>query len=413
MNDAKVDRMAGVVHLLKETYAINLLWDQVPQGRSSLKFAKESAKIINTSLVCLDTNLLGEQYGLADKNIGHKVGMKVLATRLDYSSGSICGAWEINENLWVVLVVNRDGLIVLDKGVNTVESALEEFNNILYSDEWDRIICPVAWHVPNSIDTSLDKLFTKKKSKRIKSIGLPLKSVSFILSVLSCGLLLYFFFTWRSQNMISVSPVTVLPGTIKKKEPPEKLEAPWVGKPLPFSMIEQCIKSIGLNINNAVGVPGWSWNGQTFCDGEKTFFPISKNGGTLLWLKASRQLISPPPDIINSTENSAVLAWPLISVKKYGSEELTVTDMNTVANIKEYLTSSFSQSFSVINFGTPVVLNFNEQSLLKLTFNYSTKLDPGIYLPILISVEGIVVTKLAYSFESGQWQVDGEFYGRE
>ncbi|HBA9513317.1 TPA: type 4b pilus protein PilO2 [Escherichia coli] len=411
MNDAKIDHMTGVVHLLKETYAINLLWDQVPQGRSPLKIAKESAKIINTSLVCLDTNLLGEQYGLADKNIGHKEGMKVLATRLDYSSGSICGVWEINENLWVILVVNRDGLIVLDKGVNSVESALEEFNNILYSDEWDRIICPEAWHVPNSIDTSLDKLFAKK-CKKIKSIGFPLKSVFGILSVLSCGFLLYFFFTLRFPDVKNVSPVTVHPGTIKKNELPEKLEAPWAGKPLSVSMIEQCIKSIGLNINNAVGVPGWSWNEQTFCDGEKIFFPISKNGGTLLWLKASRQLISPPPDIINSTENSAVLAWPLASVKKYGSEELTVAGMNTVANIKEYLTSSFSQSFSVINFGTPIVLNFNEQSLLKITFNYSTKLDPRIYLPILINVEGIVVTKLTYSFESEQWQVDGEFYGR-
>ncbi|EDV1506994.1 type 4b pilus protein PilO2 [Salmonella enterica subsp. salamae] len=413
MNDAKSDSVPGVVHLLKEPYAINLLWNQVPQGQSTLKFVKESAKVINTSLVCLDTSLLGEQYGLADKNIGHKTGMKVLATGLDYTAGSICGAWQVNEGIWLVLVINRDGLIALDKGVYTKESALEEFNNMLYAEEWDKIICPEDWQIPNSVDIELEKLFGKKKCRKIKSVSFPLKSVLFILSIFSGGVLVYLLLSVRSQDMRRILPVTEPPRVVKKQAPPQKIVVPWANQPRPVSMIAQCIKSIDLNINNAVAVPGWSWNGQASCDGEKVFFPVSKNGGTLLWLQSARQLISPPPDIINESGSSAVLVWPSVPVKKYGKEELILANMNSVAEIKEYLMKSFSQSFSVVNLGTPTMLNMDGQTLLKTTFNYSTQLDPGIYLPILINVEGLVVTKLAYSFDSGQWQVNGEFYGRE
>lgn len=412
MTDTKYDNVPGVVHLSKERYAVNLLWNQVPQGKSSLKFAKESAKVINTSLICLDTNLLGQQYGLADKRIGHKAGMKVLATQLDYSIGALCGAWEFEGGIWLVLAINRDGIILSDKGVYSQESAMEEFHTILYSDEWDKIICPKDWQITHSSDVTLNSLFVKKKCRRIRSTKFPIKSVICIFTILS-GSFLYFLFGVKNQDAIKLQPPTATNLANRKDELPKKVMVPWSGRPRPISMVEQCVNSIDININNAVAVPGWAWSGQVTCDGENVFYPIVKNGGTLLWLQSADQIISPAPRIENVTGNSAVLVWPASHVKRYREELLYFDNLSPTSEIKDYLKKSFSQSFSTVDFGSPSIMSLGGNILLKTTFSYETKLEPGIFLPILVNVEGLVVSELSYSSENGEWRVSGDFYGRK
>lgn len=412
MSDLFYKDTPGTVHIQKRAYAINLLWNQVPLGENPLKTAKESAKVINTRLICLENNLLGTQYGLADKRLGHKAGMHVLATHLDTSVGAFCGAWKFEQGVWYIFAINSDGVILSDKGVCTKDVAIEEFNNLLYSNEWDKIICPPDWLIPNSVDEPITLFFVKKKGRKIRTTSLNYNFLFLCLCslfIIAGGVYFYINRYVSSENAEAVEllpETTVKPQTIK----PQNIVTPWGDHIKPLSMLTQCITYIDANVLNAVSVPGWSWDDEASCDGNNVFFPIKKNGGTNLWLRSASLFISPPPNVIDGTGDTAVLSWSVSGTNKYKKQDIKIDDINNINDIKNFLSESFAQSF--LSFDMNSSNNSNEHNLVKQSFNYSTKMNPGIYLPILVNVDGIVFDKITYSFKNNEWKVSGYFWGR-
>lgn len=315
----------GVILISNKKYAINLLWNQI-QGQKPIVAAKEGAKLINTKIVCINNNLLGYQYGLADKNIGHKYGMFALATKIDISQGSICGIWKVDKNIWLVIAINRDGVIVLDKGFFHEEQAKTEFYSVVYSDEWDKIVCPEDMAVNGSTNASLDIFLSKKKAKKIKSIFIAQKEKYFIFILLICFITtIFYFFLIRKNTDDFQAKIHFQSSSISEKkveEKPTTIKAPWSNQAEPLSMMTQCIDQMNREYLNASSVPGWIWSESAYCDSNRVFFPITRNAGIKLWLRSADVLITPPPLITDITENRAVLSWPVSNVLLYKEEEI-------------------------------------------------------------------------------------------
>lgn len=413
MNDFNANSVPGVLNIQSQKYAINLLWNKVSQGEKPFKVARDAAKIIPTSLICIDYNLCGYQYGLADSALGHKVGMPVLATQIDLSSGSVCGVWNIDD-IWLILAVARDGLIIQDKGVKEKDDALLEFNNLVYAEEWDRVICPQEWGVPNSQCIPVSELVKKRKVRKIKSTSAArLFSVS-VMCILIVLLFISFyvyntFYSSREQHMI-VSP----PMISEKKETNEvEIYMPWSERYLPFQLLVNCKASIEENLLNASSMPGWVWDGHVSCDGKNVKFSIIRQGGAPFWLESVDQFITPHPILTAVDENKAYLSWGVRDVSRYHKQNFTVEKLNSIREIKKWLVQEFTLSSSSIFLEHDIGIDLGGNRVIKCDFSFTTTSDPGIYFPILLKVYGLVVNKVEYTYMSGQWSIYGEFWGVE
>ncbi|ECG5801077.1 hypothetical protein E1610_10730 [Salmonella enterica subsp. enterica serovar Muenchen] len=404
----------GIITLSNKKYAINLLWNQV-DGQKPIVAAREGAKLINTGIVCINNNFLGYQYGLADKNIGHKSGMFALATKIDISKGSLCGIWEVDEKIWLVIAINRDGIIIIDKGFFHEEQAKEEFYSVVYSDEWDNIVCPESLTVNDSINVSLDVFLSKKAGKKIKSVFLSKGKKSFIFLFLICVIVIACVIFDKvkidnSQTQVQYQPPS-LTSEKKKESKPEVIKMPWSNQPEPYSMMTQCINQIDREYLNASSVPGWLWTETASCDSKSVFFPVTRSAGTKLWLRSADTLITPPPLITDVTENSAVLSWPVPDVLLYKEIKALPENLNNIKDISDFLQEAFAQSSGAIDISASSQNIAGNSMILEVNFNYNTVFDPRVFLSILSNVEGITVKEITYSFSKKEWSVSGVFYG--
>ncbi|MGD3028161.1 hypothetical protein ACP813_30040, partial [Escherichia coli] len=113
----------------------------------------------------------GKQYAIADKKIGHKVGIETLLSKVNVSEGSVCAACTPDGDIWIAFAIDRDGIVYADKCSTNSDDILTNFNNILYSREWDRIYCPSEWGVANSAEVDFAELLSSK-GKKIKALGI-------------------------------------------------------------------------------------------------------------------------------------------------------------------------------------------------------------------------------------------------
>lgn len=109
--------------------------------------------------------LLGKQYAIADKKIGHKVGIETLLSKVNVSEGSVCAACTPDGDIWIAFAIDRDGIVYADKCSTNSDDIITNFNNILYSREWDRIYCPSEWGWPIVLRLTSLSFFQAKGKK--------------------------------------------------------------------------------------------------------------------------------------------------------------------------------------------------------------------------------------------------------
>ncbi len=151
--------------IARKKYAVNLLWNTVHINDDFRKSLNASAKSLDSKLYCKMDTLGGKQYAIADKKIGHKVGIETLLSKVNVSEGSVCAACTPDGDIWIAFAIDRDGIVYADKCSTNSDDIITNFNNILYSREWDRIYCPSEWGVANSAEVDFAELLSSKGKK--------------------------------------------------------------------------------------------------------------------------------------------------------------------------------------------------------------------------------------------------------
>lgn len=75
------------------------------------------------------------------------------------------------------------------------------------------------------------------------------------------------------------------------------------------------------------------------------FFSNKKNGGTNLWLRSASLFISPSPNVVNGTGDTAVLSWPVFGTNKYKKQDIKIDDINNINDIKFFYQSHLHRVF--------------------------------------------------------------------
>ncbi|STO41604.1 Uncharacterised protein [Escherichia coli] len=69
----------------------------------------------------------GEQFAVGDKNIGHKRGQVTLLSAIDFDGSSFCGLFPADNELWLVIGVDKDGMVHFDKSFHSKDDAKNSF----------------------------------------------------------------------------------------------------------------------------------------------------------------------------------------------------------------------------------------------------------------------------------------------
>ncbi|EKS1136607.1 hypothetical protein QA429_004623, partial [Escherichia coli] len=225
----------GIVEIKRKKYAVNLLWNTVHINDDFRKSLNASAKSLDSKLYCKMDTLGGKQFAIADKRIGHRVGLEVLLSKVNVSEGSVCAACTPDGIIWIAFAIDRDGIVYADKCSANCDDVITYFNNILYSRDWDRIYCPSMWGVANSTEVDFSELISEK-GKKIKALGIGNYAPVFLLIPLAFTLFyIVKFYTAKNStdnNITATETVTVMPPDEPKII---ELDSPWGGKVKPQS----------------------------------------------------------------------------------------------------------------------------------------------------------------------------------
>ncbi|CAD6176240.1 Uncharacterised protein [Escherichia coli] len=398
----------GTVSIDGNVYAVNLLWGDSFSGNEASLELKKNMALVNTNLYAELVNNGEKQYALADKTLGHKRGMVSLASAIGFDGQSYCLSLPADDKIWVVLGVNKSGLVLFDKAFQSREEARNYFVNfVAYHSDWDHIYSEADSGSGENVE--LGSLINQKGIK-IKETGLS----SFI-PVLVTGLcvaviffLLYTTISWwleQNESEINLSEEPVL----EKKL--ESLDTPWSGASKPLPLMLSCINAITEKRGAAASVPGWLPESVTTCDNDNVIYTVKRKEGLSLWLSFANEFFSADelPDIRNISKDEAVFSWRL-NVEKYPVEKMKEGLLLNINDIRKYLSDSFEESFIPVDIGSPVVTD-SRSDVYSINFKIKLSNNPLLIIPILRQINGLVISKIGYNYSSGEWNIEAKFWG--
>ena len=398
----------GIVVIERKKYAVNLLWNTVHINDDFRKLLDASAKSLDSKLYCKMDTLGGKQYAIADKKIGHKVGIETLLSKVNVSEGSVCAACTPDGKHWITFAIDRDGIVYADKCSTNSEDIITNFNNILYSREWDRIYCPGEWGVANSAEVDFAELLSSK-GKKIKALGIG--SYSTIISLIVLALIIFYVVeVYTAKSDVSITPTVIEAHSDEQKV--IEFEPPWKGKIKPQSLLTQCINSVHKRLFDISMIPGWDIEQNITCTNEGVRFLLTKRDGLLLWFDSISKHIHDNP-AISVSDSQATVTWSFDELIHYEDEVLEPKNILKANDIEDFLKKSFEQSFTTIDISMNEVQNSlnNSCKIFVGSYNFSTNADPTMFLAILNQVYGICIEQVSYDYNTSIWKVEGVFWG--
>lgn len=403
----------GIVEIKRKKYAVNLLWNTVHINDDFRMSLNASAKSLDSKLYCKMDTLGGKQFAIADKRIGHRVGLEVLLSKINVSEGSVCAACTPDGIIWIAFAIDRDGIVYADKCSANCDDIITYFNNILYSRDWDRIYCPSMWGVANSTEVDFSELISEK-GKKIKALGIGNYAPVFLLIPLAfTSFYIVKFYTAKNStdnNITATETVTVMPPDEPKII---ELDSPWGGKVKPQSLLTQCISSMQKRLLDISKIPGWEFDKNVICTDRGIQFSLTKKDGLLIWFDATSKTFHDNPSISFLSDNQATVTWSFEGLNHYEKGKLDPKKLLEVKDIEEFLKKSFEQSFTTINIELNQTTNSqnNTSKIYVGSYNFTTNANPTMYLAILNQVYGLCIEQISYDYNSFTWKVDGLFFG--
>ncbi|EOX7395782.1 hypothetical protein ACOMQ0_004565 [Enterobacter quasiroggenkampii] len=402
----------GIVEIERKKYAVNLLWNTVHINDDFIKSLKASAKSLDSKLYCKMDTLGGRQYAIADKRIGHKVGLETLLSKVNINEGSVCAACTPDGNIWIMFAIDRDGIVYADKCSINNDDVISNFNNILYLREWDRIYCPSEWGVANSSEVDFSELFSGK-GKRIKALGAR-RYVPVILLIPIAFIIFDVVKSYITKNETDINVIATVEQMPPDEQPVMELDYPWGGKIKPESFLTQCISSIGKRLFDISKVPGWEIGQNIICTEKGISFSLEKRDGLLLWFDASTKSFNDNPSTSFVSDNQATVAWSFDGLIYYEKGKLDPKNLLKASDIEKFLKNSFEQSFTEIDIELNETTNLkdNISKIFTGNFTFTTHADPVMFLAILNQVYGLCLEQILYDYGASTWRVEGRFWGR-
>ncbi|EHD3953778.1 hypothetical protein ACI739_24310 [Escherichia coli] len=407
MTEGKTN-IPGTVDIDGNVYAVNLLWGDSFSGSEASLELKKNMALVNTNLYVELINNGVKQFALADKSLGHKRGMISLASAIGFDGQSYCLFLPTDDNIWVVLGVNKSGVVLFDKAFQVKEEARNYFVNfVAYHSDWDQIYSDADSGLGEAVE--LGSLINQKGIK-IKETGLS----SFI-PVLMIGLcvtiiffLLYTGISWYLEYKESEITVNEVPVLEKKLE---SLDTPWSGVSKPLSLMLSCMNAVTEKRVVAASVPGWMPESVATCNEGNISYTVKRIDGLSLWLSFANEFFSANeyPDISNISKDEAVFSWRL-HTEKYPVEKMKDGMLLNVNDIKKYIEDSFEESFFPVDIGQPV-MSGDRGDIYSVNFKINLSNNPLLIIPILKRISGLIISKIEYDHASGEWKIDGKFWG--
>ncbi|EFA4129265.1 hypothetical protein C5913_003971 [Escherichia coli O13] len=394
----------GVAVIGSKQYAVNLLWGSSQDTETTNQALNKSLALMSSKLYSVIERFQGEQFAVGDKNIGHKRGLVTLLSAIDFDGSSFCGLFPTDNELWLVIGVDKDGMVHFDKSFYSKDDAKKFFfDHVAYRYPWDRTYSPSDVGVGESKSITELSLIKGKKLKE-KGAGQLMPVLFFGAGIIICFVIIYnaidSWLSGKDKDIIN----EVSPPVISE----EVRNVPWGGKSKPASLFSQCIKEMDSFRFLAASVPGWMPEDKVTCKDSNISFSVHRSGGLDIWYEDPSLFFHPGniPGITKNGNDRITLTWPLDTVR-YDSLRLDVNRLNNTQEIIRYLSRQFENSWINIKFGQPVPDGNTE----RVDFSFSLNNDPRILLPILSEVNGLVITNVDYDFSGSNWNVSGVFWG--
>ncbi|EMW3203328.1 type 4b pilus protein PilO2 [Escherichia coli] len=398
----------GVILINSKKYAVNLLWNDVPDDKKYKAIIKSRLKLLESNLFAISSNLTGKQYAIADKHAGHQKNQVALASCIDNNGSSLCALFQ-HEDLWVLLAMDRNGCVVIDKAGYDQNEIVQIFYSTYYEGTWDNIVCPAELGVPDSVEKSIYS-FLNKKGVKLCSIGIDrLYPPIFIGGVcVLCAVLAYVF-----QNAVNSKEKeqTVVVNTTK----PEEIDVPWGGHSKPEEFVKLCVNNASSKYLQSSSIPGWTVDPAVVCDEKgRITLSIKKDFGLRIWLTESdykNVFVGELPEISMINDSSANISWPL-HIDKYKETRLSlsqlVSKLEQTEKITKYLQDTFESYF------IPLKVDAAKQEnggVKQVSFSFSLRNEPTMVLPILSKVSNLVIDQCVFNAGDSTWEVKGTYWG--
>lgn len=407
--DVSNSLLPGVVSVNKKKYAVNLLWNDVPDDKQYKSIIKNRLKLLGTDLYAISHNLTGKQYAIADRNAGHRKSDYVLASCIDNNGRSLCALCKY-ENVWILLAIDCNGSVIMDKASYDQDEIIQTFYSIYNQSNWDDVFCPVELGIPNSSEQPLNS-FINKKGVRLCTTGIgqyyPLAAIGSVCVV--CALLAVAFngaMTSEENN-----PVITVDSTA-----PEDVDVPWGGHSLPYEFIKLCVDNVSSKYLKSSSIPGWNVDPVVVCDdGGKILLSVKKDFGLRIWITNGiyKQFFTgESPKIENVKDTSADILWEL-NPERYENMKLQPTQilsgLESIEDVKKYIQDTFEYYFVPLQLEPEQTDSGN---IKKINFRILLQNEPTMILPVLAKIKNLVIEKCIFNAESGTWEVKGTFWGR-
>ncbi|MCB5839414.1 hypothetical protein LIR38_22165 [Shigella sonnei] len=408
-SDSMDSSLPGVLYINKKKYAVNLLWNDVPDDKQYKSIIKSRLKLLGSDLYTISRNLTGSQYAIADRKVGHRKSDFALASCVDNNGRSLCALCQ-HEKIWLLLAIDKNGYVIIDKASYDQNELIQEFYSIYHQSRWDDVVCPVELGIAESSEQPVYALINKKGVK-LCSTGIerlyPLVVIGSI--CIACSLLAIVF-----KDVIA--PEEVNPVITVDAPSTEEINVPWGGHSLPSEFIKLCVDNVSSKYLKSSSIPGWNVDPVVVCDDSgKIFLSVKKDFGLRIWISNGMYkqfFVGELPEIENIKDTSADISWPL-RLGRYENTKLQpaqiLSMLEPLDNIKKYIQDTFEYYFITVQFDTEQIENGNFK---KVDFRISLQNEPTIILPILAKMKNLVIYKCIFDVTNGTWEVKGTFWGK-
>ncbi|HAO3448300.1 TPA: hypothetical protein IHN92_004830, partial [Escherichia coli] len=370
---------------------------------------KNRLKLLGSDLYAISRNLAGRQYAIADRNAGHRKSDYVLASCVDNNGRSLCALCKY-ENIWILLAIDSNGGVIIDKASYEQNEIIQTFYSIYSQSHWDDVVCPVELGIPDSSEQPLYS-FINKKGVRLCTTGIerlyPLVALGSV--CIGCALFAVVF-----NGVITSEENT--PAITVDSTAPEEVDVPWGGHSLPYEFVKLCVDNVSSKYLKSSSIPGWNVDPVVICDdGGKIFLTVKKDFGLRIWITNGiyKQFFTGElPKIENVKDTSADISW-VLNPEKYETMKLQPTqilsELEPIDDIKKYIQDTFEYYFVPLQLEPEQTDSGN---IKRINFRISLQNEPTMILPILSKIKNLVIEKCIFNADSGTWEVKGTFWGK-
>lgn len=386
--------MMGVVRVGKERLAAGLFWQPAPTAALAVREARiVAAKAeLATDLFCVRRRGV-PQFGLAQRKVGHRPGMRAIAAILANSIDAMSwlGAFRVEAG-WLIVMVRKgavmpDGDLVVEDENDGRQRLLDE----LASDDWAAVFAPAEWQIAGSRSEDLANLVSLSTDARLRPvIHNPATTLLWIGGTAAAGIVLWSLMVPSSPPAPAVPIVPVAP------PPPPP---PWHGQPNALSLIRACQRAI----ESTATIAGYEVEGVS-CGSGGTTVRYHRRWGRLSWLPEGSLVTSP---------DRATIAEPL----PVRVDERTGEERPWPANLLRRVIWGAAQTYqldSEINEppspGLPGRESRQPADFRAITIAIGSALPPSAIGRILGTIPTLVVEEV--SWQPLAWRVKGKVYVR-